>query len=120
MFQAALEALALLGEPSEFISEIEWEIREMLHDMVSPHHTKDLRTFMIWLAQEARHLVLHFIRVSYSGNICHHEIVGPDFQGEEQNHRWALIHNAHCRLLIAPPVMPSVIIADWEKAGVPT
>ena len=90
--------------PAAWMDPVEGNVRVYVHDGKEADHEKDFKTLVAFPPQRARHLVLHFKRIDYFGNVKWTTIVGADVKDPSKGkHGWGQISRGPLRLLIPPP-----------------
>ena len=97
----ALEAHDQMGEPLEFVTPLEHEVRCQAHDVLHPHHERDFRTLAVFPVQALEDAKVVVLRADVRGRLLVEEVVGPNWQPQGWT-IFALIWKGHM-VLAQPP-----------------
>ena len=112
--QQALDALEQMGDPAEFVTAVEHELRTYIHDILSPHHEKDFRSLAVFPLEDLREAKLVVMRADYKGDLLVETVVGPQWRAEGW-HLWALIYRGHMMLVQVPSGWDAVAWLQREE-----
>ena len=112
--QQALDAMEQMGEPAEFVTAVEHELRTYIHDILSPHHEKDFRSLAVFPLQDLREAKLVVMRADYKGDLLVETVVGPQWRTDGW-HLWALIYRGHMMLVQVPSGWDAVAWLQREE-----
>ena len=112
--QQALDALDQMGEPEEFVTAVEHELRTYIHDILSPHHEKDFRSLAVFPLAELREAKLVVMRADYKGDLLVETVVGTQWKSDGW-HLWALIYRGHMMLVQVPSGWDAVAWLQKEE-----
>ena len=98
----AVEAQSQMGEPAEFITPIEHELRVYLHDLLHPAHERDFRSLAVFPVTELADAKIIVVRADYGGNLVVESVVGPAWEKGGWL-VWTMIWRGHMVLLQPPP-----------------
>ena len=110
----ALDALEQMGEPEEFVTAVEHELRTYIHDIMSPHHEKDFRSLAVFPLEDLREAKLVVMRADYKGDLLVETVVGPHWRSDGW-HVWAMIYRGHMTLVQTPSGWDAVAWLQKEE-----
>lgn len=90
-----------MGEPLEFVTPVEHELRRQAHDVLHAHHERDFRTLAVFPVQALEDAKVVVLRADVRGRLLVEEVVGPNWHPQG----WticALIWKGHM-VLAQPP-----------------
>lgn len=113
----ALEATEQMGDPMEFVTPVEHELRCQAHDVLHAHHERDFRTLAVFPVQALEEARVVVLRADVRGRLLVEEIVGPSWQPQGWT-IFALIWKGH--MVLAQPPDPFDVNVWLESEDVQT
>lgn len=107
----ALEATEQMGEPMEFVTPVEHELRCQAHDVLHAHHERDFRTLAVFPVQALEDAKVVILRADVRGRLLVEEIVGPNWQPQGWT-IFALIWKG--QMVLAQPRNPLMCTPGWK------